>query len=219
MAKAPVPGRVKTRLCPPCDAHQAAAIAEAALRDTLRAALECGPQPVLLALDGEPGPWLPTGVRVVAQCSGTLNARLADAWQHLPSGGVQIGMDTPQVSPGLLGAALAAVDEHGSTLGPATDGGWWLLGLHRPMPSLFDGVPMSTPTSGARQLARMHVLGLRPRALASLTDIDTWATARLVAADIPGSDTAAAVAAVSDSLLSHDLGHRSRTRSPLGQRA
>ena len=64
MAKAPVAGRVKTRLCPPCTPGEAAGLAEAALADTLDAVLEAGAGRCILALEGEPGPWLPAGFEV-----------------------------------------------------------------------------------------------------------------------------------------------------------
>jgi len=81
IAKAPLPGRSKTRLCPPCTPHEAAALAEAALRDTLAAVLAA---PVrarrVLVLDGEPGRWLPAGIEVIAQRGDGLGARLAAAF-------------------------------------------------------------------------------------------------------------------------------------------
>ncbi|HEV2636415.1 MAG TPA: DUF2064 domain-containing protein [Actinocrinis sp.] len=66
LAKAPVPGRVKTRLCPPFTPEQAAGLAEAALRDTLRAAMRTTADHLLVYLDGEPGPWLPREQRETA---------------------------------------------------------------------------------------------------------------------------------------------------------
>ena len=65
MAKAPVPGRVKTRLCPPCTPDEAAAITEAALADTLAAVARCGAGRRIIALDGAPGPWLPARFEVI----------------------------------------------------------------------------------------------------------------------------------------------------------
>lgn len=197
LAKAPAPGRVKTRLCPPCTAAEAAAIAEAALRDTLSATLECG-RPVVLALDGPPGTWLPRGVDVVSQSSGPFTQRLTQAWTHLPAGGVQIGMDTPQVDAQLLLRALDAVDETGAAIGPATDGGWWLIGLARPHPEMFSGVPMSCSSTGRHQVDRMLALGLRPTILSTLTDVDTWTSAELVASEIPNSRTASVIAQVAE---------------------
>jgi glycosyltransferase A (GT-A) superfamily protein (DUF2064 family) len=196
MAKVPIPGLVKTRLSPPCTPTEAAAVAEAALRDTLTSALLCE-RPVTLALDGPPGRWLPCGVRVVPQATGDFNRRLAAAWSCLPGGGVQIGMDTPQVQPSMLRRALDAVQTCGSVFGPASDGGWWLLGLSRPYDAIFSGVAMSTSSTGRRQLERMRQLGLRPHLLPTLTDIDTWTTARDVATRIPRSRTASVVAHIS----------------------
>ena len=196
MAKAPVVGRVKTRLCPPCDAAQAAAIAQAALEDTLQAALLCG-HPVVLALDGPRGDWLPAGIEVIAQQGLSFNERLASAWLHLADGGVQVGMDTPQITPQLLDDAVRAVSDSGAAFGPATDGGWWLLGLARPEPTAFEAIAMSASDTGARQLERLRVLGYHPTILPTLTDIDTWATAVEVGALAAGSRTARAVDRVS----------------------
>ncbi|HEX3955641.1 MAG TPA: glycosyltransferase, partial [Trebonia sp.] len=67
IAKQPVPGRVKTRLVPPCTHEQAAALAEAALADTLHTLLTVPARRRLLVLDGRPGPWLPPGFDIVPQ--------------------------------------------------------------------------------------------------------------------------------------------------------
>jgi glycosyltransferase A (GT-A) superfamily protein (DUF2064 family) len=199
MAKAPVPGRVKTRLCPPCTPLEAADIARAALCDTLGAAVAGGRsvgRSVVLALAGEPGPWVPPEIHVVAQIDGTFNERLRAAWTHLPNGGIQIGMDTPQVTAELLEVALQATAASGAALGPADDGGWWILGLRRPDERVFDDVAMSTATTGRQQLDRLRALGYSPALLPVLTDIDSWADACQVASSLPGSRTAAAVSRV-----------------------
>jgi hypothetical protein len=80
IAKQPVPGRVKTRLVPPFTHEQAAALAEAALADTLSIMLMARARRRVVVLDGEPGPWLPAGFDIVPQCGGTLDERLADAF-------------------------------------------------------------------------------------------------------------------------------------------
>jgi rSAM/selenodomain-associated transferase 1 len=193
MAKAPVPGRVKTRLCPPCTLTEAAAIAEAALADTLEAAMNSGIGRCVVALDGEPGAWLPPGVRVVAQRGESFDERLAAAWADVGGPGLQIGMDTPQVTPDLLDQCGAALDQPGldAVLGPATDGGWWAIGLRRADPRVFLGVPMSRTTTGERQLARLRELELAVELLPTLTDLDDVASARAVADELPeGSRTA-----------------------------
>ena len=173
MAKAPVAGRVKTRLCPPCTPREAAALAEAALADTLDAVAACGAGRRIVALDGAPGPWLPPGFEVIPQVAGAFDRRLAAAWTAAGGPGVQIGMDAPQVTPGLLDEGLAALDTAGAALGPAVDGGWWAIALRTPDPQVFLDVPMSTTSTGKAQLARLHQLGLTVTALPTLVDLDT----------------------------------------------
>lgn len=173
MAKAPVAGRVKTRLCPPCTPAEAAAIAEAALADTLDAVAACGAGRRIVALDGAPGPWLPPGFEVIPQVDGGLDRRLAAAWAMAGGAGVQIGMDTPQVTPALLDDALGSLGLTDAALGLAVDGGWWAIGLRRPDRRVFAGIPMSTAETGAAQRARLRQLGLTVSDLPALVDLDT----------------------------------------------
>jgi uncharacterized protein len=197
LAKEPVPGRVKTRLCPPCTPAEAAGLAAAALADTLDAALASRARRVILALDGRPGPWCPPGVEVVGQGSGPLDRRLATAWAEAALGpAVLIGMDTPQLTATDLDAALGALAVHDAVLGPASDGGWWAVGLRRPHPRAFAGVPMSRADTGARQHERLTALGLRPASLPVRTDVDTWDDAVAVARAAPDGRFAAAVEAL-----------------------
>ncbi|HEX3621424.1 MAG TPA: DUF2064 domain-containing protein [Acidimicrobiales bacterium] len=186
MAKAPQAGRVKTRLCPPCTPAEAAALAEAALADTLEAVAACGAERRVVALDGEPGPWLPAGFEVVAQCAGGFDTRLAAAWDAAGGPGVQIGMDTPQATPALLDDALGSLEDSSAALGLAADGGWWAIALRRPDPRVFAGIPMSTRRTGSEQLARLHALDHDVRLLPTLVDLD-------VAADL-GAVTASGAA-------------------------
>jgi len=198
IAKEPVPGRVKTRLTPPFTPADAAALATAALADTLAAVSATPVAQAVLALDGAPGDWLPPGFRVIPQRGGGLDERLAatfaDAHATLPMPMVLIGMDTPQVAPGLLAdAAVALVSgEADAVFGPAADGGFWLLGLRRPDRSLLAGVPMSRADTGRHQLDRLTSAGLRVAMLPELTDVDTFREAELIAGAIPGSRFAAA---------------------------
>ena len=190
MAKSPVPGRVKTRLCPPYTYPEAAALAEVALADTLEAVAACGAGRRILALDGAPGPWLPPGFEVVAQCQGSLNRRLAHAWAIAGGPGVQIGMDTPQVTAADLDHALGTLDGSAAALGHAADGGWWAIGLRRPDPAVFRGLPMSTARTGRAQEARLRALGLDVALLPTLVDLDTVDALRDVVAAGPGTRTA-----------------------------
>jgi uncharacterized protein len=198
IAKEPVPGRVKTRLCPPCTPEQAAGLARAALADTLHCIAAVSAPRRVLVLDGAPGPWLPEGFDVVPQCAGGLAERLGGAFAAVRWPAFLVGMDTPQLCPPDVAAAVRSLETPGvdAVLAPAVDGGWWGIGLRRPDPAAFHGVPMSTPHTGARQLERLSALGLRTRLLPPLLDIDTFADAVAVAAIAPASRFAAALAAL-----------------------
>jgi rSAM/selenodomain-associated transferase 1 len=191
MAKSPVPGRVKTRLCPPCTPQEAAALAQCALADTLDAVAASGASRRIVALDGAPGPWLPPGFQVIAQAAGGLDQRLAAAWAVAGGPGLQIGMDTPQVTPALLDAALAALGTSRAALGHAADGGWWAIALRRPDARVFLDVPMSTGMTGASQQARLHALGLDVARLPTLVDLDAVADLPAVTQDGSAIRTAA----------------------------
>lgn len=198
LAKEPRPGRVKTRLTPPCSPEEAAEIAEAALADTLDAAMASGADRVLVALDGRPGSWCPPGAVVVPQGGGDLARRLTTAWAATDGPALQIGMDTPQIGAADLAEAMAtlAQSEVDAVLGLAADGGWWALGLRRPEPRAFTGIATSQPDTGTRQLARLVALGLHTWRLPVQRDVDTWEDALAVAATRPAGRFAATVRAV-----------------------
>ncbi|NUR58155.1 MAG: DUF2064 domain-containing protein [Catenulispora sp.] len=192
IAKTPVPGRVKTRLTPPFTPVQAAALAEAALEDTLRAVRETGVDHRLLVLDGAPRTTWQRDFTVVPQVPGTLDRRLAAAFAaaaaHDPGPVLLVGMDTPQITADLLRSCLPAGSQD-ATLGPADDGGFWCLGFREPrrqeLDALLVGVPMSTGHTGADQLRRLRQAGLRVRLTPALRDVDTVEDAAHVAALIP----------------------------------
>jgi uncharacterized protein len=190
IAKEPVPGQVKTRLCPPCTPEQAARLALAALEDTLAA---CdGAARRVLVLDGRPGAWLPPGWDVIPQRGAGLVERLVAAFADAGGPALLIGMDTPQVAPVLVEEGLRALADHDAVFGPASDGGYWAIGLREHDPRVFAGVPMSRIYTGAIQRARLAALGLRTRDLPELHDVDDIAAARAVAAAAPGTRFAAA---------------------------
>jgi uncharacterized protein len=203
IAKAPLPGRVKTRLCPPCTPAQAARLARAALEDTLASCddASAGGRRVL-ALDGEPDGWLPAGWEVLAQRGEGLAQRLAHAFADVGEPAVLVGMDTPQVTAAQLSDGLAALSRSDAVFGPASDGGYWAIGLREPDPAVFARVPMSRADTGAIQRARLDELGLRTADLPELLDVDDIAAARSVAAAAPAGRFAAALAAIERALVS-----------------
>jgi rSAM/selenodomain-associated transferase 1 len=202
IAKAPLAGSSKTRLCPPCTGEQAAALAAAALADTLAAvaATECGGRTLVLA--GEAGEWLPEGFTVVPQCGGGLGERLAAAFAGSEGAALLVGMDTPQLAPALLEAALARLAAPGAdaVLGPAEDGGYWAIGMREPRPEAFAGVPMSNARTAAHQRRRLRELGMAVEELPTLRDVDRWDDALAVAAAAPASRFARALAGLEPAL-------------------
>jgi glycosyltransferase A (GT-A) superfamily protein (DUF2064 family) len=205
VAKAPVAGRVKTRLGADIGMDEAAALAAAALVDSLVACRDAvGAASCTLALDGD----LAEAVRgdeltrlvadwtVHPQSDGGFAERLVHAHLGVPAGPgpvVQIGMDTPQVTPELLLDAAAAADGHDAVLGPAEDGGWWVLALHDPAHArLLGRVEMSTDRTHDDTRRALRAAGLSVGSTATLRDVDTLRDADLVAAAAPGSEFARA---------------------------
>jgi hypothetical protein len=188
MAKAPVPGRVKTRLCPPCTPDQAARVAGAALADTLDTVEATVTGTRVLAVDGQYA--APPGWRTQPQRGGPLAHRLAGAFADTRVPGTAtllIGMDTPQLDPDHLDTALRRLGDPGGpdvVLGLAADGGWWALGLREPAhATVLRHIVTSTATTGAETLAALRGRGLRVASLPRLRDVDTAADAHAVAAE------------------------------------
>lgn len=187
LAKAPVPGRVKTRLCPPFTPEEAAELAAAALADSLAVAAHTKADRRLLVLDGEPDfelrrAYLADDFVRLPQVPGSLDVRLAAAFAEAarldPGPALLIGMDTPQASPSVLDDAFTALaGDYGAAFAPAEDGGFWALGLREPLhprtTPLLLGVPMSRSDTGAIQLRRLDDAGLDVLHMPMLRDVDT----------------------------------------------
>jgi len=192
MAKECIPGRVKTRLHPPLSLADAARVAAASLADTLDAVVETG-LPVIVCAQGDVT--LPPGVRSIPQVEGGLDERIAAALDECGGRVLLIGMDTPQVDPRQLRSyADEWPKDADAWFGPATDGGFWLLGLEefaaealggQSRGDLVRGVPMSSSETGRRQHERLETAGLVVADAAPLTDIDDIASLRDVAPLLP----------------------------------
>ena len=206
LAKEPLPGRVKTRLCPPCSPADAAAIAAVALETTLRTVANVVGVRRVLVLDGAPGPWLPDGFEVVPQVSGDLGDRLAGAFAVASTGPtVLVGMDTPHLDSTRLRGVVDALLEPcvDAVLGLTTDGGWWTIGVRDPALPVFAGVPMSTTTTGGRQRERLVELELRTELVGSETDVDDFASACFVASLMPNTEFSAVVGRIHAHVVSN----------------
>lgn len=198
VAKAPVPGLVKTRLGADVGLAVAADLAAAGLLDTMDAC-EAAFGVRHLAVAGDlrgaiRGAELceRTGVWTVHEQRGDgFATRLAHA--HADAGDparpvVQVGMDTPHVTPAGLLAVADALHGHDAVLGPADDGGWWVLALRHPRhAAALRGVEMSTDRTGADTLAALESAGARVALAAPLRDVDTAEDAEAVAALAPGT--------------------------------
>ncbi len=189
LAKQPVAGKVKTRLCPPCSPVQAAELAAAALRDTFEAAALCQVERWVCVFDGDPDGLVPSRFEVIPQRTGGLDLRLADAFGDVMGDGsgptVLIAMDTPQVTPVLLDQAFAALENYDAVIGPTDDGGYWTIGVHRADRAIFEGVPMSTDATGEAQIDRLRSLGHRVNILPTIRDLDTASDIAIVTREYP----------------------------------
>jgi glycosyltransferase A (GT-A) superfamily protein (DUF2064 family) len=202
MAKSPVPGAVKTRLGAQLGMEAAARLASAALLDTLAACTDAFDE-CHLALDGDldaayDGAVLRDrlgGWTIHPQRGATFGARLAAAHADAagPGATVQIGMDTPQVTTSHLHAVRDAAEGGDAVLGPATDGGWWVLALgDADAAAALADVPMSRADTCSRTREALVAAGQTVRLAAELTDVDEVADARLVAAGLTGGHFARA---------------------------
>ncbi len=179
-AKAPVPGRVKTRLIPALGDERAARLAEEMLHRTAVEALSSGVGAVELCADPPPGhpDWLgriPLGLVPTAQGEGDLGERLARAARRVVGEGdrvLLIGTDCPELDASRLAAAAAALERHDAAILPAEDGGYALLGLARFDSSLFEGIAWSTATVAAETIGRIDALGWSLHVGETLRDID-----------------------------------------------
>lgn len=200
MAKAPAPGSTKTRLAATVGPNRAAELSAAAFLDTLRAcggAFGPGRRHISLAgsLEGaEDSERLDAALRgwqVRPQEGDTFAGRLVQAHRQIPGPVVQIGTDTPQVTTENLRAVVVLLGDADAVLGPAVDGGWWVLALNEPeAAACLRGVPMSSPETGARTLDALREAGLSVALAPRMRDVDVAADAEAVAELAPWTEFA-----------------------------
>ena len=181
-AKQPLPGQVKTRLCPPFTPEQAAdfyaCMLEDVLATTMRASAALGLVPVLALQPPEAAAAFaaPAGLRCEPQHGVDLGARMEHAFaRELAAGHGPVllrGSDSPTLTQGTLAAALVALARSDLVICPDRDGGYNLVGLRRPAPGLFSH-PMSTASVLADTLVRAQKVGLTHAVLPAGFDIDT----------------------------------------------
>jgi len=182
-AKAPIPGQVKTRLCPPLTPDEAASLHGSLVLDMLERSrggasmdrfLACAPAAdhVFFKILEERH-----GVRLLTQTGDDLGARLARAMADVFALGYRrvlaIGTDLPTLPASAFGDAMQLLGDHDLVLGPALDGGYYLIGLRKPAPDLFAGIPWSTDRVLALTRRKADALGLSTGLLPARRDIDT----------------------------------------------
>ena len=192
-AKAPVPGRVKTRLIPALGAEGAARLAARMLEGTVAEALAAGVGEVELCADPEPddSAWdghRPADVILSPQGDGDLGARLLRAARRATTQGERvllIGTDCPELDRTRLAEAAAALDDHDAVVHPALDGGYVLLGLGRFDESLFADIAWSTDTVAVATIGRIESLGWSLEVGDTLRDIDEAGDLELLGSTSP----------------------------------
>ena len=181
MAKAPVPGYAKTRLVPALGAERAAQLAERLLQHALDAALQARLGPVDLCCAPDPQhPQLQQhrrhpGVVLSDQGEGDLGQRMSrafDRWWPRAQRVLMTGTDAPGLDASVLQRAATSLDAADAVFVPAADGGYALVGLRRPAPSLFVGVAWSTAMVMATTRQHLAAAGLSHAELETLHDID-----------------------------------------------
>ncbi|WP_187645607.1 TIGR04282 family arsenosugar biosynthesis glycosyltransferase [Streptomyces sp. TRM49041] len=183
MAKAPRPGTVKTRLHPLLSPQRCAELQAELIRHTMELTTAHTPRAYLAyALDsgGEAiSTTVPAGVRLLRQRGGDLGQRLAAAVADAFADGAGpltvIGTDAPTLTGDHLTAAFTVLEDHDVALGPALDGGYYLIGLREPRTSLFalDSEVWSTDRVLAQTRADARREGLSVGLLHPLRDLDT----------------------------------------------
>lgn len=175
--KQPVPGKVKTRLCPPLTDVEAARLCQVALAETVQSLWEC-PVQMVLFYEGD-ADWFkrafPEMLRI-PQATGDFGVRLQAAVAQLFAAGggpvLLIGSDSPDLPESLVLAALATLEEVDVVTVPCRDGGYALLGLKKPVPELFTGISWSSDQVLVETRARAEQAGLVYRELESWDDLD-----------------------------------------------
>jgi rSAM/selenodomain-associated transferase 1 len=182
-AKAPIPGEVKTRLCPPLDHDEAASLHGTLVLDAVERAK--GLPGASLYVAGTPDlahPFFKVmegryGAKLLPQRGPDLGSRMKWAMQDAFEQGAQevllTGTDLPTLPRAHLVEALTLVKRHDVVLGPTADGGYYLIGLRKMAPALFDGIAWSTPTVFAETKKKIEQAGLSLGLLPACRDLDT----------------------------------------------
>jgi uncharacterized protein len=172
-ARFPVAGECKTRLIPAVGAAGAAAVHRQLTQRSVGVLLQSG-QEVILAYTGAERcdfvDWLGDDITYVRQVDGNLTDKLLACLHSAPV--MFFGADTPDLTIEIVVQAIAALNTHDVVLGPAEDGGYYLIGMRRAMPELLTNMPWSTDQVMPETLRRLSHMGIEPVILETLSDCD-----------------------------------------------
>ena len=182
-AKAPIRGQVKTRLCPPLTEDEAASLHGSMVLDILEDSKNLKEFDRVLACTPSPDHPFFRAVGTTyhldlwQQVGEDLGTRMAHAFltafDHGYQGAILIGTDLPTLSTMVYHQALQALSVHDVVLGPTLDGGYYLIGLRKSVPDLFEEIPWSTDKVFALTQHKAQQLGLSIGLLPTLRDLDT----------------------------------------------
>ncbi|MCR2834183.1 TIGR04282 family arsenosugar biosynthesis glycosyltransferase [Parerythrobacter lacustris] len=171
-ARWPEPGKAKTRLIPGLGAEGAAAVYAKLLAHTIEVARASGLD-FELRVTGTPVVAFREGfgrdLIVVPQGEGELTDKLT----RVPAPAIVIGSDCPGLTPQILQAARDTLANEAAVIGPASDGGYYLLGYNADARFAFADMPWSTPVVFEETVRRFAAKGIRPAVLPELADVDT----------------------------------------------
>lgn len=190
-AKAPIPGKVKTRLQSHCSAEQAARIALMLLENTLQKVCDYWPGPVLIStwLDQTHPALLALAkkynVEIINQVKGDLGVKMRESFFEYGYPMAIIGSDVPHIKPDSLVVAHQILTSGGSVLGPSDDGGYYLIGLSTGADEVFQGHNWGSDSVLASTLSICESVGLQLKKLEPLQDIDTWSDLQAVKNKLP----------------------------------
>jgi rSAM/selenodomain-associated transferase 1 len=219
MAKAPRVGEAKTRLMPALSAEEAAALSACFIRDAVeniaaaaqRVAIEGYIAYLPAGAEAEFAALLTAGTRLLPSRRIGLGASLYDAAEDLLAAGYGsvclINSDSPTLPTSLILDAVRALHAPGDrvVLGPAEDGGYYLIGLKRAHARLFEGIAWSTPLVFAQTVERAHEIGLDPVTLSSWYDVDDIASLRRLDTELRNQGGRAAYPAPHTAAFLRDL--------------
>jgi hypothetical protein len=190
-AKAPVAGEVKTRLQSNCSAEQAADIAEILLTETVRRCHVAWPGELIISVGNEPEhPFVKAlagryQIKVVKQSEGDLGVKMLNTFRGIETPAVIIGADAALVTPEILQNAYTQMQQKHNVIGPSEDGGYYLIGLMRPEPMLFQNVEWGSDKVLGQTLELAKKWSINLHRLPELMDIDEWADVEQAALHIP----------------------------------